>query len=554
MAPLLAQLLAQRGVESPSDVTAFVRPLFSDLLPPDQLPNAVVAAAMLKQAIDRQRRIVIYGDYDVDGVTATTILWHALRLAGANVGFYIPRRLDEGYGLNGEALEKIAAEGDALVITVDCGITAIDEAAHARRLGLGLIITDHHQPRAELPDADCVVHPTAGPERCPNPDLSGAGVALKVAWALAREVGGAARVSSEFREFLLDATAFAAMGLVADVVPLTGENRIIASYGLKRLVHSPNLGLKALIEVSGLAGKAAVDDYDIGFVLAPRLNAVGRMGHARLAVELFTRATPAEAREIAATLDGHNRQRQSTERGIVAEAEKMVIERGFDREACRGIVLASPRWHAGVIGIVASRLVERFCRPTVLIALDNGQGQGSGRSVRNFPLHDVLQCCSAHLLSHGGHAMAAGVKLRTEQVEPFTLAFQAQASQRLTSADIRPRLHLDDEVSLGELLPDVVDSIDRMAPFGVGNPRPRLATREVELVDAPRVVGKNASHLQFSVREGRDFRKAIAFNAAAFAEDFRQHRRVRLAFEPLINEWNGQRRTELKVIDWKFAD
>ncbi|TWT41147.1 Single-stranded-DNA-specific exonuclease RecJ [Phycisphaerae bacterium RAS1] len=541
-------------MQSAGDVAGFVKPLFNDLLAPEQLPNAVAAAAMLKQAIDRGRRIVIYGDYDVDGVTATTILWHALRIAGAAVSFYVPGRLDEGYGLNSDALDKIAAEGDALVITVDCGITAIDEAAHARKLGLSLIITDHHQPRAALPAADCIVHPTAGPQQSPNPDLCGAGVALKVAWALAREIGGATRVSPAFREFLLDATAFAAMGLVADVVPLVGENRIIASYGLKRLAQSENAGLKALIEVSGLSGKANMNDYDIGFLLAPRLNAVGRMGHARLAVELFTRATPEQAREIAQTLDGHNRQRQSVERGIAAAAEKMVAERGFDRESCRGIVLASADWHAGVIGIVASRLVERFCRPTILIALENGHGQGSGRSVRNFPLHDVLQCCGEHLLSHGGHAMAAGVKLRSDQVEPFTRAFQDQAAQRLTTADIRSRLHLDDEVALGELMPDVLDSIEMMAPFGVGNPRPRLATREVELVDPPRVVGKNANHLQFSVREGRDFRKAIAFNAGDAAEDFRQHKRVRLAFEPLINEWNGQRRAELKVIDWKFAD
>lgn len=528
-------------------------PEFKALLPPDALPGAVDAARRLAAAVRDKRRIVIYGDYDVDGVAATTILWHALQLAGANVTFYIPSRLEEGYGVNVEAVEKIAADGAQLLITVDCGITAVDEARRARQLGLELIITDHHQPRAELPEADVTVHPTAC-GACANPDLSGAGVALKIAWAFAQELSGATRVAPQFRDFLLDGTAFAALGLIADVVPLTGENRVIASFGLRHLSRTENPGLRALLEVSKLHEKKTHDDYDVGFLLAPRLNAIGRLGHARLAVELFTRADATRAREIAATLDAENRRRQEVERQITKEAEALVVEKGFNRDSCRGIVLASPAWHPGVIGIAAARLVERFQRPTVLVALEEGQGQGSGRSVRHFPLHEVLQACSQHLVSHGGHAMAAGVRLRADQVEAFTAAFQAEAAQRLTAADMRPKLHLDDEIALDELTAEVVDAIQRLAPFGTDNPRPRLATTTVELVDQPRVVGTNGAHLQFSVRQGNAYRKAIAFGCGPQAAELAEHRRLRVAFEPIINEWNGQRKVELKVIDWKPAE
>jgi len=540
-------------VRTLADVRPFLTPDFKLLLPPEALPGAAAAADRLATAARAGQKVVIYGDYDVDGITGTAILWHALRLAGANVSFYIPSRLEEGYGLNAEAVERIAADGAAVLVTVDCGITALAEARRAQELGLELIVTDHHQPHAQLPDAALIVHPTACGESA-NPDLSGAGVALKIAWALAQRVSGTARVSQAFRDFLLDATALAALGLIADVVPLVGENRIITSYGLRHLGHATNPGLQALLEVSDLTGKKSYDDYDVGFRLAPRLNAVGRMGHARLAVELFTRADAARAREIASTLDAENRKRQEVERQHVKEAETLVIEKGFHRESCRGIVLASPGWHPGVIGIVAARLVDRFHRPTILIALEDGLGQGSGRSVRHFPLHEALRACEAHLLSHGGHAMAAGVRLRADQTDAFTAAFQAEAARRLTSADLRPKLQLDDEVGLADLTTDIADAIQRLAPFGTGNPRPQLATTPVELADAPRPVGQNGAHLQLSLRQGNVYRKAIAFGAGPQANDIGEQRQLRVAFEPIINEWNGQRKVELKVIDWKPAN
>ncbi len=553
VAPLVAQLLLNRGITTAADAQRFLLPDFRELLPPDALPNALAAGRRLARAVRAREPIVIYGDYDVDGVTATTILWHALRLSGAAVSYYIPSRFDEGYGLNAAAIEKLAGDGARLIVSVDCGITAVEPARTARSLGVELIVTDHHQPDGPLPDAALIVHPTALEPRCPNADLSGAGVALKIAWALGLELAGASRVAPEFREFLQDATAFAALGLVADVVPLGGENRVITCFGLRRLCHSRNAGLRALIEVSGLANKAACDEYDVGFALAPRLNAIGRMGHAREAVELFTEAGGTRAREIARALDAHNRERRAVEQRILAQAEAMVVQRGLNRDGCRGIVLASPDWHAGVVGIVAARLVERFHRPTVLVALDGEVGQGSGRSVRHFPLHEALGTCREHLLGFGGHAMAAGVKLLPAQVEAFTRAFEAEAARRLTSADLVPKLQLDDEVSLAELSSDAIDTIERMAPFGAGNARPRLASRPLELVDEPRTMGASGAHLSFTVRDDGTVRRAVAFRRGHERDAIADHRHIRLAFEPTLNRWNGGRKIELRVVDWQPA-
>jgi len=560
LSPLLAQLLLVRGAATTQDVRRFMTPDFRELLPPEALPGAVAAADRLHRAAADGCPIVIYGDYDVDGVTASAILWHALRYIGASVRTYVPSRFEEGYGLNSDAIRKLAEEGAQAIVTVDCGITACEQARLARELGVELIITDHHEPKSDLPDASVLVHPTALAERCPNPNLSGAGVALKVAWAIAQRHAGASRVGPELRELLLDATALAAMGLVADMVPLTGENRLIASFGLRHLCKSRNPGLRALVEAAGLERKAAVDDYDVGFLLAPRLNAVGRMGHAREAVELLTTADDGRAREIATALDGHNRERQEVEKRILAQAETMVVERDMHRDGCRGIVLASEAWHTGVVGIVASRLIERFHRPTVLIALSNGVGQGSARSIRNFPLHESLARCGEHLLSHGGHAMAAGLRIETARVEAFTRAFLDDAAQRLTQADLTPRLNIDDEVELGQVDLALAESIARMQPFGIGNARPRLVARGLELADEPRVVGAGGAHLQFTVRcpgvgaGARDggHRKAIAFGRGSDAVKLTERRRLDLAFEPIVNEWMGRKKVELKVVDWRL--
>lgn len=557
--PLIAQLLLNREIDNAAAARRFLAPSFKELDPPATLANAGLAAARLVSAARAGRRIVIYGDYDVDGITASAILWHVLRKAGAEPRCYVPSRFEEGYGLSSAALERLAADGAELVISVDCGVTAVAEARRARELGLELIISDHHAPRALLPDA-LLVHPTAAVPVCPNPHLSGAGVALKIAWAIALELSGGERVAEPFVGPLMEATGLAALGLIADVVPLVGENRIIASHGLRNLGTTQNPGLQALISVAGLSNKQKYDDYDVGFALAPRLNAIGRMGHAIEAVELLTTADHSRALAIARRLDGLNRERRQVEKDIVAQAESMVVERGYDRDGCRGIVLASQDWHVGVVGIVASRIVERFHRPTVLIALEAGLGQGSARSVKHFPLHEALAACAAHLESHGGHAMAAGLRIRAERLDAFTAAFQREAANRLTPTDLQPVLHLDDEIPLAALTPALVSQMEHMAPFGIGNRRPKFSSVDLELAEEPETVGVGAAHLRFAIREsspgGRaaTVRRAIAFGLGGRRQELADRRRVRIAFEPKLNTWNGQTRVELHVLDWRYVE
>ena len=551
--PFVATVLLNRGLENRDDAHRFLNPALKDLGPPEAIPGVTEAAQRIHAAVRAGRRIVIYGDYDVDGITGTAILWHCLKLAGADVDFYVPHRVEEGYGLNADALRRIKEDGADLVVTVDCGITAVAAAQVARDIGLELIITDHHTlDRQALPEAAVLVHPglngTDGP--C---DLCGAGVAFKLAWALAQRASGAARVTPAYREFLLTAVSLAALGTIADVVPLTGENRILTRFGLGALTETSLPGIRALIDVAGLRGESLTSTH-VGFVLAPRINAAGRMGHARLAVELLTRADADRAREIAIYLEEQNRHRQTTERRIAKQARERVTAAGMDSDGSRAIVLADEGWHLGVIGIVASRLVEAFSRPTVLLVVNGETAQGSARSVNHFHLHEALQHCAEHLDTFGGHAMAAGMKLSTAKIPAFTRAFIDHANQTLTAVDLQAHLRLDAEMPLQDLTEPGVRMLERIEPFGMGNPKPRFATDWVEVVGDPRVVGRSGDHLLFSVRQGQTVRKAIAFGHAQHLDATRDHRRCRLAFEPTLNRYNGRTSVELRVLDIQFPD
>ena len=548
--PIIARLLYNRQVANPDEAKAFLSPHLAHLHPPELLPGAARAAERIADAVRARHRIVLYGDYDVDGITGVAILWHVLQLADADVAFYVPHRIEEGYGLNSEALRSLAGEGAKMIVSVDCGVTAVEEARVARELGVSLIVTDHHQPRAELPNADVIVHPQVGGEY-PNPHICGAGVAFKLAWEIARKMCGSEKVTSEYRQFLMDALPLAALGTVADVVPLVGENRVLTRCGLARIRECPLPGVRALLDVAGvLDGK--VSDSDVGFKLAPRINAAGRMGHARLAIELLTRADENRAREIALYLDEHNRSRQSLERKVAKQAREMIEQAGLDGDANRGIVLAGENWHPGVVGIVASRMVDRFHKPTVIIALDNGLGQGSARSVASFELHKALEACGQHLISFGGHAMAAGLKIEADNVDAFTEAFVRYANNTLNGSALRPKLRIDAEVLLRELDDRTVTAIQNLGPFGMGNARPLLATDWLELADEPRCVGRNGDHLQVALREDGATLKGIAFGAVDHLEQLKEHRRCRVAFEPIISEFNGRRRVELQVVDFKY--
>lgn len=550
--PLVVQLLYNRGLSQPDPMRAFLEPRMSMLHSPTELPGANEAAALIVSKIRDQKRICIYGDYDVDGITGTAILWHLLKLAGADVSYYIPHRIEEGYGVNAESLRQLARDGIDTVVTVDCGITAIDEARTARELGLTFVISDHHRPGSGLPDAHAIVHPGLG-SKYPNPDLCGAGVAFKLAWSIARELSQADKVTPEFRDFLTSAIGLVALGTIADVVPLLGENRILTRFGLANLPASRLCGLTALIESARLGDQAKLDSEHVGFWLAPRLNAAGRMGHAFLAAELLTRADETRAREIAEYLEAQNRSRQAMERRIFTEAVETIEANRWAADGRRAIVVAGEGWHAGVIGIVASRIVERFGRPAIMISVDNGEGQGSGRSIRNFDLHRALSDCAHHLIGFGGHTMAAGLRIKTAQLEEFTESFVARANQQLTARDLEPTLELDAEAPPHIWSVPLARELARLGPFGTGNPKPRFASPVLHLEGEPRAVGKNANHLQFMLTDGRSRMKAIAFNQANQLEQLREQRQCRVAYEPCLNEFNGRISVEMQVKDISFA-
>ncbi|MBX3397036.1 MAG: single-stranded-DNA-specific exonuclease RecJ [Phycisphaerae bacterium] len=561
VSPIVAQVLYNRGICDEAAARQFLSPKMGDMAAPETLPGAIEAADRITSAIEAGRKIVIYGDYDVDGITGVAILWHCLKLAGANVEFYVPRRLEEGYGVNAEAIESIADDGAGMIVTVDCGVTAIEPAARARELGVEFIITDHHNAHTDengvvqLPDA-IIVHPALarnGASSYPNPNLSGAGVALKLAWAIAQKLSNSQKVSPAYRDFLIDAMGLAALGTIADVVPLLGENRVIAQNGLRGLPSSRLAGIKALIQSANLTGQT-LGGYEIGFKLAPRLNAIGRMGHALLAVEMLTRADEAEAVRIAKNLNQHNADRQRVQSRIAREARDMVIAEGQNADGVRGIVLASGEWHAGVIGIVASKVMEEFGRPTVMIALENGVGQGSGRSIRNFALHEAFAHCREHLISYGGHAMAAGLRIESSKVEEFRAAFQNRAGQLLTPGDLRARLMIDDVVSLADLTEQLLADFNRMEPFGAGNAAPRLATDWLHLAAEPKTVGASGTHLQVQLTDGHQTCRGIGFGMGRHADDLRNHRRCRVAFQPKVNEWMGKRSVEMQILDFRFPD
>ncbi len=547
---IIAQVLANRQLSRAEDSLAFLNPQLKDLHPPESLSGIPRAADILLEAARTGAKIVLYGDYDVDGVTGVAILWHVLREAGVDVAFYVPHRLEEGYGLNRDAVERLIADGANLIVTVDCGVTAVDVAEVVRKAGARLIITDHHTPQAELPEAEAIVHP--GLSGYPNPHLSGAGVAFKLAWALAQRISGGEKVTPLLRERLSSLLPLAALGTIADVVPLIGENRVIARHGLNALPKTTLPGLRALLEIAGLLGEK-VSGYDVGFKLAPRLNAAGRMGHARLAVELMTRADDRRAREIALYLEEHNKARQSTERQITKHANELIEKHRLAGDARRAIVLSSDKWHAGVIGIVAARIVDRYHRPAVMISLTSGDGQGSARSIANFDLAAAFGACGEHLISSGGHAMAAGLKIKSRNIDAFTEQFVALANEQLTGDDLVPKLRLDAEISLSDLTLPTVEAIQALGPFGMGNPKPRFATRMVELADEPRTVGQRGDHLQCTFRENGATLRAIGFGLGEHIEDLKQHRRCRVAFEPLINDFNGRRTAEMQIVDLQFG-
>ena len=553
--PFIAQLLYNRGISDPESARDFLTPKLNHLHEPESMLGIKPAVARIKEALEREEKIVIYGDYDVDGTTGTAILWHCLKLCGTEVDFYVPHRIDEGYGLHSEAVEQFANEGCKLLITVDCAITATEQVKLANSLGIDVIITDHHTPPEELPPALAIVHPNLPGEEYPNPNLCGSGVAFKLSWAIAKTFSGGTKVKPEFRDFLLAATSLAALGTIGDVVPLVGENRVLALWGINGLLNSTNPGIKALMGKAGL--KENLTSRDVAFMLAPRLNAAGRLGHARLAIELFTTESQAKAEQIANYLDQQNKNRQKIEKDITEQACKKIKAAGWDKKDWKVIVIEDENWHSGVVGIVAGRILDKYSKPTiVLTATDNGWYHGSARSIDGFNIYDALNACSEHLIDFGGHAKAAGMKVALEKINDFRNALNEYAQNHLNEDDIKTIINIDTETELHELTMAAVQSISNLEPVGEGNPPVTLAAKGLELVEPPRKMGKAGNHLSMMVRDPKKnslIMRAVAFSMADMEQTLTDARTVDIAFSPKVNHFNGSSTVEMMVTDIKVG-
>ncbi len=575
MGPIVAQLLLNRGLKDPAQARRFLDPALNGLHPPELLPGVPEAAERILTAIRAGRRLCVYGDYDVDGVTGSAILLTGLKLLGASADLYVPHRLEEGYGLNAEALRQIASTGVQMVITVDCGIASLEEAAEAKRLGLELIVTDHHEYKSTLPDAAVLVHPRLPGTSYPFGYLSGSAVAFKLAWALAQRACGSPKVTPRFRDYLLESIALAALGVVADVVPLHDENRILVQHGLRRLRHTTLPGLQALSVSAGLPAGAPLRAADVGYKLAPRLNAAGRLGCARLVVDLLTTPRPEQAAQLARYLEEQNNQRQTLERRMMQDARKLIEEQ--DRSADAALVLAKPGWHAGIIGIVAGRLADLYGRPALMIALppegdtktdafvsSNGEpgkegggrhvriGIGSGRSTAGLPLHEALRACDDLLLSHGGHAAAAGFRVLPENIDAFRARLCEFTTAHYSGGPPPPMLVLDAEVPLSMLTTGLLADLDRLEPYGAENRRPLFLAGGLQVQGEPRKVGAGERHLSFRVSQQGTVLKAIAWGMAERIEELMSAGGACcLAFTPRLNEWQGRRSVDLEVVDFQ---
>ncbi len=555
---VVAQLLLCRGISHPEVARTFLDAPMSGLRAPLELPGMLAAAERLLQAVRDGKQIVVYGDYDVDGVSGSSILIEALRVLKAKVRYHIPHRSTDGYGLNKTALTNLSQQGAEVVVTVDCGITAVEEARLAKDLGVDLIITDHHEMAEELPDA-LLVHPRLPGSSYPFTGLSGAGVAFKLAWALGvLDANQGERVSPEMRAFLCRAVVLASLGTVADVVPLVDENRIIVRHGVRGLKEWGSLGLRTLLEVIRLADRTTFTSEDIGFGIAPRLNAAGRLGQARLAVELLTTSDAARARELAEYIDQLNTSRRSLEQSIYLAALKQAQEH-FDPTHDAALVLAGRGWHGGVIGIVAGRLADKFHRPVVMISLPelgDRPATGSCRSVPGFNIHEALKNCSHRLQGFGGHAAAAGITINEDQIEHFRADLCEHAGIEISPEDRVAQLTIDAEAPFSAFTLKTVQQMEQLAPFGAGNARPLLCTTGVRLAAPPKKMGGGDRHLSLSLVQHGVRMRSVAFGCGDWAEELERHQHADLAvaFRPTVNRFNGRASVELELADWKPAD
>ena len=532
-----AQLLAARGHDEPERAKRFLRPKLERLHDPLTMRGMDVAVERLARAVTLGEMVLVHGDYDVDGICSTTLLVRLLREAGGRVTPFIPSRMTDGYDLTMAGVRAAVACGATVVVTCDCGTSALEPIAALTALGIDTIVSDHHLPGGPLPVCLAVLNPRAPGNGYPDPDLAAVGVAFQLARALAPAIG----VREGFVLRMLDLVALAT---IADVAPLRGENRIFARFGLRMMAETENPGLRALIRSSGLEGKP-ITAGRVGFILAPRLNAVGRLASALRGVELLLCTSEAEANPIARELEELNRTRQDMDKATLAEARAMLDT--VDFTTTRGLVLAANGWHPGVIGIVASRVVEETGRPAVLVALRDGEGKGSGRSIAAFDLHGALTECKDLLVRYGGHRAAAGVTVREERIAEFAERFNAVACDRLSEGDLVPELRVDLALTLGEATPELEQVLRHFEPFGVGNPGPVFASRLVRLLSAPRRIGPDGIKLRLAAGDGE--LEAVGWGMAPLAQGLGAGDAVDIAWRLERDEYQGRSRLQAKLAD-----
>ena len=545
--PTVARLLCLRGFGEPAVADRFLNPSLDHLHDPFLLADMDRAVTRLERALASGERIAVHGDYDVDGITSTVILRRALEMLGGKVIHFIPERLRDGYGLQPAAIDRLHADKVDVIVSVDCGIRGNDAAQRARELGIDLIITDHHEPEGTLPGAVAVINPKRHDCSYPDKHLAGVGVALKLVQALCTRAGKS--------KWLPGFVKIAALGTLADVVPLVGENRVIARFGLESLSRGPHtIGLRSLLEASGLTGKT-IDSYQVAFIVAPRVNAAGRMSSPDIATRLLLATDEGmaeEARGLAQQLNDENLRRQQEEADLVSQAKK-AIETDPAVGAHNVLVVGGEGWHRGVIGIAASKLVDQYHKPAIVLSVDGDVAHGSCRSISDFNMLAALEQCADLFVRFGGHKQAAGLTMEARRVPEFRARINAYADEVLEPDQLRPRLRIDAALSLKAITPELMRGLDSLGPFGMGNPRPVFHASPVEIVEGPRSIKERHLSMTFN-QEGRRFR-AIAWRAAEQAEFLERNRAgVNLAFSLERNEYRGETYLELNVADIKALE
>jgi single-stranded-DNA-specific exonuclease len=543
VAPVVASLLILRGCADEHSARAFLQPATDQLHDPSLMLGMPEAVSRLLRAIDQAEPILIYGDYDVDGTTGTAVLLRALKLLGARVGFHVPHRFTEGYGIQQPGLERAAAEGYQVVVSVDCGIRAHEPLYWARDHRLDVIITDHHLPDENqgVPPAFAVLNPNQRGCNYPDKNLAGVGVAYKLVHALFRERGREALVESFLK--------IVAIGTVADVAKLVGENRTIVALGLRDLARAKNPGLRALLEIAGCGDGSGMRAYDLGFRVGPRINAAGRMDAARAVVELFDTRDPKEARRLAEHLDRRNQERKQVQAEIVARAIAELEGVSDTREYSHVAVIAGEGWHRGVIGIAASKIAERINRPCVVISVDGGLGHGSARSIEAYHLLNGLSACADLFEKFGGHSHAAGLTIKAERIDEFRSRLNAHAAAHLTEADLQPRILIDAELPAEAITFELADQLHALEPFGAGNPRPVFLTRNLRVMVEPLVMKEQHLKLRLAGADRRPL-ETVWWQGVENAERTPGiNAGIEMAYTIETNTWNNEVRLQLSVAD-----